>query len=153
MNDEPGRILIVEARFYEDIADALSAGATERLETEGYAWERLAVPGVFEIPAAMEMSKRATDQDPRHPGYRGYVSLGCVIRGETDHYEHICRESSRALMDFAIRHAAPHGFGILTCENRDQAWARADTALGNQGGRAATACLKMIDIEARRPAG
>ena len=129
-----------------------ATGATTVLDDAGYSYERLSVPGVFEIPAAMEIAKIAADADPRHAGFAGYISLGCVIRGETDHYDHICRESSHALMQFAIQHAAPHGFGILTCENYEQAWERADTAQRNLGGRAATACLRMIEIKSQ-PSG
>ena len=82
---------------------------------------------------------------------RAFSHLGCVIRGETDHYDHICREVSRKLMDLSVDYAMPHGFGILTCENKDQAWERADTAQRNLGGRTAEACLRMIDIKSGFP--
>ena len=101
-----GNILIVEARFYEDIADALVCGAETSLEKADQMIERVAVPGVFEIPTAI---KFAWD-DIR---FDGCVTLGCVIRGETDHYDHICREVSRALMDLSIKLKIPHGFGII----------------------------------------
>ena len=103
--------------------------------------ERIAVPGVFEIPTAI---KFAWD-DIR---FDGCVTLGCVIRGETDHYDHICREVSRALMDLSIALKIPHGLGIITCENREQAWERADIKQKNIGARAANACLRMIEIRA-----
>ena len=151
MSGERGRVLIVEARFYEDVADALGTGAAAVLSQAGFAAERISVPGVFEIPSAMEMAKQAADAGPRRRNYVGYISLGCVIRGETDHYDHICRASSNALMHFSIRHAVPHGFGILTCENYAQAWERADVEQRNLGGRAANACLRMIEIKNRSP--
>jgi 6,7-dimethyl-8-ribityllumazine synthase len=136
-----GNILIVEARFYEDIADALVCGAETTLEKADQRIERIAVPGVFEIPTAI---KFAWD-DIR---FDGCVTLGCVIRGETDHYEHICREVSRALMDLSIELKMPHGFGIITCENLEQAWERANIKQKNIGARAANACLQMIKIRA-----
>jgi 6,7-dimethyl-8-ribityllumazine synthase len=132
-------ILIVEARFYEDIADQLATGAVKVLEDAGMTVDRVAVPGVFEVPAAV---KKAWDTG----NYVGVVTLGCVIRGATDHYDHICREVSRALMDLSIHERVPHGFGILTCENRDQAWERANVDDRDIGGRAAVACLRMLEI-------
>ena len=141
-----GSILLVEARFYDDIADQLAKGAMDVLGAAEYDVERLAVPGVFEIPAAVQVAWLSEK-------FSGCVSIGCVIRGETDHYDHICREVSRALMDHTLDHAMPHGFGVLTCENRDQAWVRADTAQRNIGGRAAEACLRMIDIHQKYSGG
>ena len=141
MSDRDKKILVVEARFYEDVADSLYAGTSAVLEDAGYQTVRVPVPGVFEIPAAIKVS-----WDPS--SFAGCVSLGCVIRGETDHYDHICREVSRALMDLTLD-GIPHGFGILTCENRDQAWERADVAQRDIGGRTAQACLRMIEIHAK----
>ena len=134
------KILIVEARFYDEIADALATGAAATLSKANYDHERLAVPGVFEIPNAIRLAWNTG-------AYAGILALGCVIRGETDHYDHICREVSRKLMDLSVDYAMPHGFGILTCENKDQAWERADMAQRNLGGRTAEACLRMIDIK------
>lgn len=96
---EPSPILIVEARFYGDIADELAKGAIAALEEAGVPYERLAVPGVFETPAAVSLAIRSAEAH----SYAGFIVLGCVIRGETDHYEHICREASRALMDISYR--------------------------------------------------
>ena len=138
------KILIVEARFYDEIADALAAGAVATLTAAHYNHERLAVPGVFEIPNALRLAWTTGD-------YAGSLALGCVIRGETDHYDHICREVSRKLMDLTVDYAMPHGFGILTCENKDQAWERADTEQRNLGGRTADACLRMINIKSGFP--
>ena len=135
-------IVVVEARFYEKIADWLFDGASKVIASSGHPVERISVPGVFEIPAAV---KFAWDGGK----YDGVVSLGCVIRGQTDHYEHICREVSRALMDLSVNGAMPHGFGILTCENGDQAYERADVTKRDLGGKAAKACLTMIDIRNR----
>ena len=133
------KILIVEARFYEDIAGQLGAGAVKVIEEAGLSVDRVDVPGVFEVPAAVKKAWGTGD-------YVGVVTLGCVIRGATDHYDHICREVSRALMDLSINDSMPHGFGILTCENRDQAWERANVEDRDIGGRAAVACLRMLDI-------
>ncbi len=138
------KILIVEARFYDQIADSLANGAVSTLSEANFDHERLAVPGVFEIPNATRLAWSTGN-------YAGIIALGCVIRGETDHYDHICREVSRKLMDLAVDFAMPHGFGILTCENKDQAWERADTAQRNIGGRTAQACLRMIDIKSGFP--
>ena len=133
-------VLIVEARFYPDITDELAGGAVAWLESAGATYERLAVPGVFEIPAVIRF---AVESDR----YDGYVALGCVIRGETSHYEHICTESARGLGIVALDHLAAVGYGILTCEDREQAWARASTDGGNKGREAAEACLAMVAIK------
>jgi 6,7-dimethyl-8-ribityllumazine synthase len=142
MSQSP-RVLIVEARFYEDIADALVRGAMEALERGGASVERIAVPGAFEIPAAIAFvakSKRRFD---------GYVALGCVIRGETSHYDYVCGESARGLMELSVRRRLAVGHGILTVNNSDQAWARAGGAKGNKGADAAAACLSMIALKRR----
>lgn len=136
-------ILIVEARYYADIADAMADGARPLLEAAGFVVERIAVPGTFEIPAAIRMATEANGG----AAYAGFLALGCVIRGETDHYKHISREVSRGLMDLALR--VPLGLGILTCETYDQAWHRADPKQTNKGAEAATACLRMIELRTR----
>jgi 6,7-dimethyl-8-ribityllumazine synthase len=133
-------VLIVDARFYGDIADALYQGASEALEIAGVSAERLSVPGAFEIPAAIGF---AIDSGK----YDGYVALGCVIRGETTHYDYVCAESARGLNQLALEQKAAIGNGILTVENRDQALARAEVDKGNKGKVAAEACLAMIDIK------
>ena len=132
------RILIVEARFYEDIADALVDGAMGVLEAAGAQVERLAVPGAFEIPAAIRF---ALDSGR----YDGFVALGCVIRGDTTHYDYVCGESARGLNQLAIDRKACIGYGILTVENREQAWARARADRANKGTDVASACLRMIE--------
>ncbi|NBB84362.1 MAG: 6,7-dimethyl-8-ribityllumazine synthase [Alphaproteobacteria bacterium] len=142
------RVLIVEARFYEDIADHLATGAIAALEAAGYAVERVSVPGALEIPGAIAMADRGGERDP-DGAYDGYVALGCVIRGETGHYDIVCNESARGLQDLAVQRQVAVGNGILTVENGDQARVRADPAQKNKGGEAAVACLRMIDLKQR----
>lgn len=141
------KILIVEARFYEAIADELFAGAAEALTAADAAFDRISVPGAFEIPAAIEFSLRAQAKDPLAKRYDGYLALGCVIRGESTHYDYVCGECARGLQDIALRHAAPVGFGVLTVENGDQAWARARRDKKNKGAEVARACLSMIQLK------
>ncbi len=133
-------VLIVEARFYPDISDALADGAVAWLESAGATYDRIAVPGVFEIPAVIRF---AIESDR----YDGYVALGCVIRGETSHYEYICTESARGLGKVALDYLAAIGYGILTCDNREQAMTRAATDDGNKGRAAAEACLAMVAVK------
>ena len=149
--DEPTRVLIVEARFYSDIADSLVDGSAQVLDAAGVAYDRLEVPGVFEIPAAIHKIAHSMSAHADRPQYFGYIALGCVIRGETDHYEHICREASRAIMGLSLSNNISLGFGIITCENIEQAWARASPAKKNVGGSAAKACLRMIAIQQQYP--
>lgn len=132
-------ILIVEARFYADLADELVHGASAALGAAGASFDRLAVPGAFEIPAAITF---AADSGY----YNGFIALGCVIRGETSHYDHVCGESARGLMDLSIERRLAIGYGILTVENADQAWARARVSEKNKGRDAAEACLAMIAL-------
>lgn len=134
------RVLVLESRYYEEIAAQLLKGATEVLEKGGASVERVAVPGVFEIPAALALAARAGRHD-------GFLALGCVIRGETDHYEHICREASRALMSLAVEQGLAFGFGVLTCDTWEQAVERAKVDRQNKGGEAARACLRMIQLK------
>lgn len=137
-------ILIVVARFYEDIADALVDGATDALEAVSASYEIVEVPGVLEIPTAISMALAAMKHGKRH--YDGYITLGCVIRGETTHYDIVCNESARALMDLSVKHNIALGNGIQTVENSDQAWARAKKDNKNKGGGAAEAALAMIAL-------
>ncbi len=146
MADIP-HIMIIEARFYDDIADELVRGATQVLDAAGVSHERHSVPGAFEIPAAIRYAVRSFDLFTVARRFDGYVALGCVIRGETSHYDHICTESARALQDLACTFSLALGYGILTVENRDQAWARAAVDQVNKGGVAAQACLDMIALK------
>jgi 6,7-dimethyl-8-ribityllumazine synthase len=142
-------ILIVEARFYQDIADELVKGASAVLQEAGVTFERLAVPGALEIPAAVRMAIRAMHFHPHRKRFDGYVALGCVIRGETTHYDHVCRESTRGLQDLALQFTLALGYGILTVENDDQAWERARADRKDKGGAAARACLAMVEVKRR----
>lgn len=141
--------MIVEARFYEDLADEMVAGAVAAIEKAGATYERFSVPGAFEIPAAIRYAIGADGPAQGRRKFDGYVALGCVIRGETTHYDYVCQESARALQDLAVTHLAAIGYGILTCENGDQAWARAGRNRGNKGAAAAEACLAMVGLRQR----
>ena len=136
-----GRFLIVEARFYVALADAQKAGAIAALEGAGATHETISVPGALEIPAAIAFVA-ASDQR-----FDGYVALGCVIRGETSHYDTVCNESARGLMDLALTDNLAIGNGIITVEDEDQAWARADQSLKDKGGDAARAALAMAKLK------
>lgn len=133
--------LIVEARFYSEIADHQLEGATAVLKAAGATWEVLTVPGALEIPAAIAFADASGAFD-------GYVALGCVIRGETFHFEVVAGESARALMALTLDGLAI-GNGILTVENEAQAWARARVAEKDKGGEAAVAALAMAAVKAR----
>ncbi len=146
MADTP-TILIVEARFYEDIADELVRGAIAELEQAGVAFERIQVPGAFEIPAAIRYAITSLDFYSGRRRFDGYVALGCVIRGETTHYDYVCAESARGLQELALTYTLAIGYGILTVENREQAWARASVKHKNKGGGAARACLDMLELK------
>ena len=134
-------VMIVEARFYADIADALAEGALGVLREAGATHERFEVPGAFELAAAIAFAHAA---DPDR--YDGYVALGCVIRGETTHYDYVCAESARGLQELAVREKLAIGYGVLTVETLDQAWARASVDRKNKGRDVASACLHMIAL-------
>lgn len=136
-------VLILEARFYRELSDALASGAIAALTAAGATYDRLEVPGCFELPAALEMAATGTQAKP----YDGYLALGVVIRGETSHYDYVCHVAAHGLNDVATRHELALGFGVLTCENGEQAWARADPGRKNKGAEAANACLRMIAIK------
>ncbi|WP_246018237.1 6,7-dimethyl-8-ribityllumazine synthase [Pelagibacterium montanilacus] len=150
--DERTRILIVEARFYDDLADAQLAGAKAALEAAGARVDVVTVPGALEIPAAIAFAIEAGREGTR-TRYDGYVALGCVIRGETTHYEIVSNESARALMDLAVNQRVALGNGILTVENEDQAWRRARASELDKGGDAARAALAMIALKRKTEAG
>ena len=142
--DAGNRFLIIESRYYTEFADALFDGARAALEAAGADFERYDVPGVLEIPAALAM---ILARDPDH--YAGYVLLGCVIRGETSHYDIVAGESARAVMDLAVAHRLALGNGILTVENAGQARVRADRTKKDKGGDAARAALAMAQLRRR----
>jgi 6,7-dimethyl-8-ribityllumazine synthase len=142
------RVLIVEARFYEDIADALVEGAIAEIEAAGASWERVAVPGALEIPQALGLAAAAglLPESAVNARFGGAVALGCVIRGETSHYDIVCNTANSGLMEVALRHHIPVGNGILTVENEPQALARARGGREGKGGDAARACLRLIAL-------
>ena len=142
----PPHVLIIEAPYYSHIAAELRRGAERALAAAGAIHETIRVPGAFEIPAAIGLAARASDR------FEGFVALGCVIRGETTHYDHICTESARGLQELAIRDGLAIGYGILTVENEAQALARAAPDRRDHGGAAVRACLAMVEIK-RRLAG
>ena len=136
--DKPVKILIVVAPYYKDIADNLVAGAKAEIEAAGGTWDLVEVPGALELPTAIGIAERLSNFD-------GYVALGCVIRGETTHYDTVCNDSSRAISLLGLQGLCI-GNGILTVENRPQAEVRADPAGQNKGGGAAAAALHLIAL-------
>jgi 6,7-dimethyl-8-ribityllumazine synthase len=140
-------ILIVEARFYSHISDALLDGAMATLDNAGARFERITVPGALEIPATIAFAAKAGEGAGK--SYDGYVALGCVIRGETYHFEIVANESARGLMDLGMHHGLCIGNGILTVQNEEQALARAARDKLDKGGDAARACLALINLRAK----
>ena len=136
------RILVVESRYYPEIADALITGAEREIVRNGAEFERIVVPGAFEIPGAIALAASR---------YDGFVALGCVIRGETSHYDYVCGESARALMDLAVQSKLAIGYGIVTVNTFEQAEARAFIDRGDKGGDSAHACLAMVALRRRWP--
>jgi 6,7-dimethyl-8-ribityllumazine synthase len=136
------RMLVVEARFYDDIADALLAGATRALEAAGAAFDRVSVPGSLEVPPAIAIALEAAERAGKP--YAGAVALGCVIRGDTIHFEIVSTESARALMDLSVARGIPIGNGIITVDTEAQAWARARAEQADKGGDAARAALALV---------
>lgn len=143
MSSDKPHILIVEARFYDDMSDALLDGARHALEAAGATFDIVTVPGALEIPAAIAFARSGRTI------YDGYVALGMVIRGETYHFELVCNESARGLTDLALAHKLAIGNGIMTVENAEQGWARADRNRKDKGGGAARAALAMIGLRER----
>ena len=147
MIEERIRVLIVEARFYNNIADALLEGAQDALRAFGADCDVVTVPGALEIPAAISFALDAAEEDGTD--YDGFVALGTIIRGETYHFEIVANESARGLMQLSIDEAVAIGNGILTTENEPQAWVRARKSEGDKGGFAARAALAMIALRER----
>ncbi|TIN21412.1 MAG: 6,7-dimethyl-8-ribityllumazine synthase [Mesorhizobium sp.] len=138
-------LLIVEARFHDDLADALLDGATSALDDAGATYDVLTVPGSLEIPAVITFALDGATEGGTH--YDGFVALGTVIRGDTYHFDIVANESSRALMDLSVQDSVCIGNGILTTENDAQAWTRAKRSEGDKGGFAARAALTMIALK------
>jgi 6,7-dimethyl-8-ribityllumazine synthase len=133
-------ILIAISPYYQEIAEALVTGASQVVTAAGFKAQIVTVPGAFELPAAIGYALRSER-------FSGYIALGCVIRGETSHYDYVCSESARGLQNLAVEFGAAIGYGILTCETLEQAMERADVARGDKGGEAARACLRMIELQ------
>src|SRR6476646_6070215 len=142
------RILVVEARFYNDIADALLAGAAKVLDEAKATWDIVTVPGSLEIVPAIAMAVDAAEKQKRP--YDGVVALGCVIQGETFHFDIVSMQSARALIDFSVARRLPCGNGILTVDTEPQAWARARITEQDKGGDAARAALALIAVKRQR---
>ena len=153
MSEDQVRILIVEARFYSDLADALLQGATDALEAYGAEYEVITVPGALEIPGAIALAEEGGHRPSGSTPWDGYVALGTVIRGETYHFEVVSNESARGLMDLTVGKRLCIGNGILTCEDEAQAWARAKASEGDKGGGAARAALTMVALKQQMLAG
>lgn len=152
----PTRILLIEARYYQTISDELAKGAIAELEAAGATFERIAVAGCLEIPQALAQAVAAglLPSGATNARFDGCVALGCVIRGETTHYETVCENANHWLMQLAVRHAIPTGNAILTVENEAQAMARATGGRTGKGADAVRACLGLIDnARAFGPAG
>ncbi len=141
MADGP-HIMIVESPYYEEIAGRMIDSVLIEMEEAGASYERFSVPGSFELPGAIKM---AIDADPNR--FDGYIALGCVIRGETSHYDYVCHESARGLNELVLEHGIALGYGVLTTENGEQALARARRDKHDRGGAAARACLAMINLK------
>jgi 6,7-dimethyl-8-ribityllumazine synthase len=132
-------ILIIEARFYDGLLDALQQGACAALAAAGATYDIVAVPGALEIPGTIAMAAQSGRYD-------GYVALGVVLRGETTHYDIVAGESARAIMDLTVQQRLCIGNGILTCETERQAWDRAKIGGQDKGGGAAKAALRLLTL-------
>lgn len=142
-------IVLIEAPFYTDISIQLADGATAAIEAAGGTTYRITVPGILEIPAALQFAIEGKGDPETGRMFDGAVVLGCAIKGETDHYEHVCTESMRGTQDVALAHGFPVGNGILTCPTRALAEDRADTKRKDFGGKAAFACLRLIELKTK----
>ena len=140
-------IMLVVSKYYKEIAEELLAGSIVELKKSKSTWEIIEVPGAFEIPAAISMSINSNKKPEVNKSVDGYVALGCVIRGETSHYDYVCGETARGLQTIAIEHKVPIGFGVLTVDNKEQAEERAFVNRKNKGGEAARVCLKMFELK------
>ena len=146
MSNAP-HILIVDAPYYTHIVEDLVKGAASTLQAGGATWDRISVAGAFEVPITIRYAVQSMEELATGPRYDGYLALGCVIRGETRHYDHICEEANRALMQLCLDYNLAIGNGILTVENEAQALARAKADEKNKGGEAAKAVLRQIEVQ------
>ena len=138
MNIKSKNILVVTSRFYSEISASLEKECIETISSNGFGDEVVDVPGAFEIPAVISNASKSNE-------YIGYIALGCVIRGETSHYDYVCTETSRALMKLSLD-GLPIGYGILTCESKEQAIVRSNSNGLNKGKAATLACIRMIEV-------
>ena len=138
MDMESKKILIVTSRFYSEISASLEKECIETVKSYEFGYDIIVVPGAFEVPAIIAHKSKINK-------YLGYIALGCVIRGETSHYDYVCTESARALMQLSLE-GLPIGYGILTCESKEQALVRSNSNGLNKGKAAALACIRMIDV-------
>ena len=138
------KILLVCSPYYKDIASNLIKGASDLLESKSVDYKILNVPGALEIAPAIKL---VLDKSLKNPFFDGFVALGCVIKGETYHFEIVANESSRALTEISINYSIPIGNGILTVYNKDQAIVRSDPNQLNKGADATLACLSLINIK------
>ncbi len=129
------KVLIVISDYYEEIGKNLLKGALTELELNKITYDILFAPGCFEIPFLISKNIKK---------YRGFIALGCVIRGETYHFELIANECARKIIDLSNKNLKPIGFGVLTCENIKQAKIRSDVRKKNKGKEAANACIKLL---------
>lgn len=142
------RILVIEARYYDAISDALLAGASKALEEAQASWDSVTVPGALEIVPAIAIAVDAAAKQ-KNP-YDGAIALGCVIQGQTFHFDIVAMQSARALLDYSVANNFPVGNGILTVDNEEQAWARARLTEGDKGGDAARAALALVELKRQR---
>lgn len=150
------RFLVIEAPYYEDVAAALIEGAAAELDAAGAAYDRIVVPGALEIPQALGQAVAAGLMTTLAGGkakYSGVIVLGCVIRGETSHYDIVCNNANHWMMDVAMRHAIPLGNAILTVDTHEQAMVRASGSRKGKGADAARACLRLVQISAEFAGG
>ncbi|MFN3077789.1 MAG: 6,7-dimethyl-8-ribityllumazine synthase [Alphaproteobacteria bacterium] len=141
------RILIVEARFYDDITDNLVRGAVLELTAQGAGYKRVIVPGILEIPSVIRYAIRAMELRASENRFAGYVVLGCAIKGKTDHYEHVSQQCMEGVQSLALQYSLAVGNGVITSPNYELAVDRASVEGRNFGGRAAKACLRMIAVK------
>ena len=146
MPDSP-HVMIVESPYYEEINNNMVKSVLIELSKVDATYERFEVPGSFELPAAIRFAIGSETSNPERKKFDGYIALGCVIRGETSHYDYVCGESARGLNDLVLEHGIALGYGVLTTENREQAVARSSRDQHDRGGAAARACLAMIKIK------
>ena len=146
MSDAP-HIMIVESPYYKEIADRMIESVLIELNSVDATYERFEVPGSFELPGAIRIAIESYNYPSDRRRFDGYIALGCVIRGQTSHYDYVCEESARGLNDLVLKYGIALGYGVLTTENLDQALARASRDQHDRGGAAARACLAMIELK------